>query len=77
MSEYQIKIVGDVAASKFYHPPNYPLKIQCPYCNKICRITQGNRSEPNIEKYDDLAGYARIGICSQCQRKMVIGFRLS
>ena len=54
MSEYKVKIVGDVAASKFYHLPNYPLTTQCPYCKKVCRITQGDRDETNIEKYNDL-----------------------
>lgn len=77
MSEYKVKIVGDIAASKFYHLPNYPLTTQCLYCKKVCRITQGDRDETNTEKYDDArAGYARIGICSQCQQKMIVGFRL-
>ena len=77
MSEFQIKIVGDVAASRFYHLSNYPFTTQCPYCKKVCCITQGDCDETNGEKIDDLAGYARIGICSQCRRKMVVGFRLA
>jgi len=77
MSELQIKTVGDVAASKFYHLPNYPLTTQCPYCKNVCRITQGDRDKTNGEKIDELAGYARIGICSRCHRKMVVGFRLA
>jgi hypothetical protein len=77
VKEYQVKTVGDVAASKFYHLPNYPLTTQCPYCEKVCRITQGDLNETNWEKIDELVGYARIGICSRCRRKMVVGFRLA
>jgi hypothetical protein len=77
LKEYQIKIVGDIAASKFYHLPNYPLTTQCPYCKKTCLITQGDRDKTDTETIQDLAGYARIGICSQCEREMVVGFRLA
>jgi hypothetical protein len=75
--EYRIKTVGYVAASKFYHLSNYPLTTQCPYCKKICRITQCDRDETEAERIDGLAGYARIGICSQCHQKMVVGFPLA
>jgi hypothetical protein len=30
-----------------------------------------------MEKIEALAGYARISICSQCHRKMVVGFPLA
>jgi hypothetical protein len=75
MTKYQIKIVGDVAASKFYHLRNYPLTTQCPYCHRTCRITQGARDEAIMETIQSLAGYARMGMCSNCHRTMVVGLR--
>jgi len=68
MDEYKILILGDVAASKFFHLPHYEVSTRCPYCEEYSKIRQvEGTSASNIP--DELmkkVGYPKVAECSRC-----------
>ena len=76
MEELEILVVGDIAASKFYHLPNFILNSKCPHCGEVNSIDQCEDGSTIPAEHKNKVGYAKIGVCSRCHKKIVIGFKL-
>ena len=76
MDDLKILIVGDVSASKFFHVPKFWIHSRCPNCGKIATIKPFSDSESLSDDLNKAVGYAKIGVCSRCQKKMLVGFKI-
>ena len=76
MEELKILVVGDIAASKFYHLPNSTLNTTCPHCGEVNTINQGEDDSTIPAEQKNKVGYAKIGVCSRCHLKIIVGFKL-
>lgn len=76
MDDLKILIMGDVSASKLFHVPKFWIHSRCPNCGKIATIEPSSDSESLSDDLNNAVGYAKIGVCSLCQKKLLVGFKI-